>query len=103
MKFTLANELEIAKAALHEESEQKTNYASQLNQVQVGKMGKNIVLNKYCVQNELEALHEQYDEEVESKTDLMRQLSKANGDVQQWKARYEQEGLVKIDEIEEAK
>ena len=40
---------------------------------------------------------------MESKSDLLRQLSRANGDAAQWKTRFEQEGLAKIDEIEGAK
>lgn len=33
----------------------------------------------------------------------MRQVSKLNAEIQQWKARFESEGLVKLEEIEEAK
>lgn len=43
------------------------------------------------------------DEESEGKADLQRQISKLNAEIQQWKARFESEGLAKVDEIEDAK
>jgi len=55
------------------------------------------------IQHENDNLREQLDEESESKADLQRQMSKLNAEIQQWKARFDSEGLAKVDEIEEAK
>lgn len=54
-------------------------------------------------QNEKENLLALIDEESEGKTELQRQMSKLNAEIQQWKARFESEGLAKLDEIEDAK
>jgi len=54
-------------------------------------------------QHENDNLREQLDEESETKADLQRQISKLNAEIQQWKTRFESEGLQKVDEIEEAK
>ena len=35
--------------------------------------------------------------------DLQRQLAKANGEIQNWQSMYQSEGLVKAEEMEEAK
>lgn len=43
------------------------------------------------------------DEEAEGKAECLRQMSKLNAEIQQWKARFEGEGLAKMEEIEEAK
>merc|ERR1712096_387502 len=50
-----------------------------------------------------ELLREQYDEEVEAKNELMRQLSKSNGEVGQWKTKYETDAIQRTEELEEAK
>merc|ERR1712168_1083895 len=52
---------------------------------------------------DLDALKEQLEEEMESKSGLQRNLSKANTDLQMWKAKYEQEGLARTEELEESK
>lgn len=54
-------------------------------------------------QHENDNLREQMDEEGEGKGELQRQISKLNAEIQQWKARFESEGLAKVDEIEDAK
>lgn len=43
------------------------------------------------------------DEEQDSKTELQRLVSKANAEAQQWRARYEGEGMNRSEELEEAK
>ncbi|KAI6233418.1 Myosin-3 [Aphelenchoides fujianensis] len=43
------------------------------------------------------------EEEQEAKAEALRQVSKANAEIQQWKARFEGEGLVRLEEVEEAK
>lgn len=48
-------------------------------------------------------MREQIEDEMESKNEVLRQLSKANAEIQQWKTRFEGEGLLKADELEDAK
>jgi len=43
------------------------------------------------------------DEESESKNEAARQVSKANAEIQQWRAKFESEGMQKANELEEAK
>ncbi len=45
-------------------------------------------------EHESEQLRDQLDEEMEAKNEVLRQLSKANAEVQQWKARLEGEGTI---------
>lgn len=54
-------------------------------------------------EHENDSLRDQLDTESEAKAELLRQISKQNAEIQQWKARFESEGLAKLDEIEEAK
>merc|ERR1711872_1000336 len=42
-------------------------------------------------------------EEVESKGELHRALSKATTEAQMWRTKYEQEGIARAEELEEAK
>ena len=43
--------------------------------------------------SDLEQTREQLEEEQETKSELQRQVTKLNSEVQQWRARYESEGL----------
>ena len=52
------------------------------------------------LQHDIQKLREQLDEESESKSDLHRQLSKANADIQIYRAQYESEGVAKAEEID---
>eukprot|EP00080_Pristionchus_pacificus_P015122 PDM75142.1 myo-5 [Pristionchus pacificus] len=54
-------------------------------------------------QLECQQLRDQMDDEAESKTELARLLSKANAETAQWRARFEGEGMVRAEEIEEAR
>jgi predicted nucleic acid-binding Zn-ribbon protein len=53
--------------------------------------------------SDLDALREQLEEEQDGKSDLQRQLSKANSEAQQWRAKFEGEGTARAEESEEAK
>lgn len=55
------------------------------------------------LQHESETLRVQLDEEAEAKNEVARQLSKANAEAQQWRAKFESEGMAKAEELEEAK
>merc|ERR1719430_1992493 len=50
-----------------------------------------------------DGLRENYDEEVGAKENLARQLSKALGDADMWRQKYEIEGLAKAEELEMSK
>lgn len=52
---------------------------------------------------DIDTLREQLEEEQESKSDMQRQLSKANTEVQMWRAKFEGEGTARAEELEEAK
>lgn len=53
--------------------------------------------------HDCELLREQYEEEQEAKAELQRCLSKANGEVAQWRSRYETDAIRRTEELEEAK
>ncbi|CAF4778185.1 unnamed protein product, partial [Rotaria sp. Silwood2] len=53
--------------------------------------------------SDLEQAPEQLDKEQEAKTELQRQVTKLNAEVQQWRARFESEGIARGEELEEAK
>lgn len=52
---------------------------------------------------ELDGLREQLEEESDAKTDLQRQLSRANAEANQWRVKYESEGMSKAEELEEVR
>lgn len=54
-------------------------------------------------QHECDQLREQIDSEAEGKAELQRLISKANAEAQQWRAKYESEGLSKSEEAEETR
>ncbi|KAL3101299.1 hypothetical protein niasHT_028055 [Heterodera trifolii] len=87
LKSQLVSQLEEAKRTADEESRERQTLAGQLKNVQ----------------HENDSLREQLDDEQEGKAECLRQISKLNAEIQQWKARFESEGLVKMEEIEEAK
>lgn len=48
-------------------------------------------------------MRDQMEEERDVKSELQRQLSKAHAETQQWRAKYESEGLLRTEELEEQK
>ncbi|CAL4159665.1 unnamed protein product, partial [Meganyctiphanes norvegica] len=59
------------------------------------------LLGKFrALEHDIQTLREQLDEESESKSDIHRQLSKANADIQMYRAQYESEGVAKAEEID---
>lgn len=53
------------------------------------------------LEHEIDQVHEQIDDEVQQKEDILRQISKAKAEVQQWKSKFDGQGLVAADEMEE--
>ncbi|CAF4315099.1 unnamed protein product, partial [Rotaria sordida] len=45
----------------------------------------------------------QLDEEQEAKSELQRQITKLNAEIQQWRARFQSEGIACGEELKEAK
>jgi predicted nuclease with TOPRIM domain len=54
-----------------------------------------------ALEHDIEQIREAIDEEVQGKEDILKQLSKAKAEAQQWRAKFEGEGLVAADELEE--
>lgn len=52
---------------------------------------------------ECQQLRDALEEEQDGKTELQRLVSKANAEAQQWRARYEGEGMSRAEELEDAK
>lgn len=48
-------------------------------------------------------LQEQLEEEQEAKAELQKALSQANSQLVQWRAKYETEAVLKMEELEDAK
>lgn len=55
------------------------------------------------IEHELDQCHELLEEQISAKDDILRQLSRINSEISQWKARYEGEGLVGAEELDELK
>ncbi|XP_003379319.1 putative myosin head (motor domain) [Trichinella spiralis] len=97
-------ELELQKSRLVNES---TDLQKQLEEQDV--QLNNLLRAKQTLSAELERTKQsceeemKLEEEAEIKTELHRMLSKANAETQQWRAKYEQEGLRKTEELEDAK
>merc|ERR1712203_278313 len=55
------------------------------------------------VEHELDGIEEQLEEETAGKDDVLRQVAKAVQEADMWRAKYEQEGLAKAEDLEMAK
>ena len=65
---------------------------------------------KNTLAHQVKAAHHDYDlckeqleEEQEGKNEMMRQLSKSNGEIGQWRTKYETDAVQRTEELEEAK
>ncbi|CAJ0579471.1 unnamed protein product, partial [Mesorhabditis spiculigera] len=86
-RVQLQSQLEEARRTADEETREGQHYAAQARGYQL----------------EAEQLREQIAEEAEGRDELLKQLSKANGEIQGWKAKYEGEELVKADELDDVR
>ena len=57
--------------------------------------------NVKSIKHELEEIREGIDEEVQQKEEILKQLSRAKAETQQWRAKFEGDGLIASDELEE--
>lgn len=53
--------------------------------------------------HDCDLLREQFEEEQEAKAELQRGMSKASGEVTQWRTKYESDAIHRTEELEEAK
>lgn len=76
-----------------------------INLVSMSTLSKNTIKTLIClilqVEIDLESVRVQLEEESEARLDLERQLVKSNGEVAQWRSKYESEASARAEEIEE--
>uniref|UniRef100_UPI0035901084 myosin-16-like n=1 Tax=Myxine glutinosa TaxID=7769 RepID=UPI0035901084 len=87
LRLTLSSQLEETKRALEEETK--------------GKAG--LALGLANTRHDCELLREQLDEEQENRAEMQRLISRLNGEVSQWKSKYEADGITRLEELEESK
>ncbi|OWA50174.1 Myosin heavy chain, muscle [Hypsibius exemplaris] len=104
----LARQLEEAEAQISQLQKLKTSLSAQLDEAK--RSGDEEAREKQAVTAKLRNLESDYehmrdavDEEQEGKAELQRQLAKAHAEAQQWRAKYEGEGLARSEELEESK
>jgi len=87
LKVSLATQLEDTRRMADEEAREKAT-----------------LLGKFRnVEHDLDTLREQLDEIAEGKSEIQKGISRANGEAQLYRAKYESEGLARIEELESAK
>ena len=63
----------------------------------------NLIGKMHNLEHDLEVMRDRLDEDYEQKQEIERMLSKALADANLWRARYETEGVARIEEIERDK
>ncbi|CAD5233385.1 unnamed protein product [Bursaphelenchus xylophilus] len=53
------------------------------------------------LEHELDQIRDSLEEEIAGKSDLLRQLAREQGEIEQWRSRYESEGMVSADDADE--
>ncbi|KAK3877615.1 hypothetical protein Pcinc_017693 [Petrolisthes cinctipes] len=87
IKLSLTNQLEDQRKLADEESRERAT-----------------LLGKYRnLEHDIDGLREQLEEESEAKGDVQRQLSKTSAEAQMWRAKYESEGIARVEELEAAR
>merc|ERR1711937_630903 len=94
--------------SLTEANAKKARMASEINELkrileEKESLNGQMTRGKNSMQQSNEEIKRQLEEEVEGKNELMRQLSKSNGEVGQWKTKYETDAIQRTEELEEAK
>merc|ERR1711979_35853 len=73
-------------------------------EVEEGGKGKNSMNHALqAAHHDLDLMHEQLEEEQEAKADLQRALSKSHTEVANWRSKYENDAIARMEELEEAK
>ncbi|XP_022644833.1 myosin heavy chain, muscle-like isoform X2 [Varroa destructor] len=104
----LQRQLEEAESQINQLNKQKAALANQAEEAKRSAdeeaKDRNGIMSKYRnMERDLQVLRDAVDEAEEAKADLQRQLSKANADAQLWRGKYESEGLLRLEELEEGK
>ncbi|XP_067673678.1 myosin heavy chain, striated muscle-like [Haliotis asinina] len=86
-KSTLSSHLEEAKRSLEEETRIRMKLQSDVRNLN----------------SDMDSIRDLLEEEQERTATLQRQLAKANNEAQQWKSKYETEGICRMEEIEESR
>jgi len=87
LKMSLTNQLDDTRKLADDESRERAT-----------------ILGKFRnLEHDIDTLRDTLEEEGELKADLQRQLSKANGESQMWRAKYESEGVTRAEELEGAR
>jgi myosin heavy chain 6/7 len=102
LKGQLGGQAEEMRRQLDQESRDRQALASQARW-RLFSLGKchSLCFQVSNYQLECQQMRDQLEEEQEAKSELQRQLSKAHAEAQQWRAKYEGEGLLRADEVEE--
>uniref|UniRef100_A0A158R688 Myosin motor domain-containing protein n=1 Tax=Syphacia muris TaxID=451379 RepID=A0A158R688_9BILA len=87
VKAQLVSQLEEAKRSSIEDTRERQSLNANVKNLQL----------------EVDQVRSSLDDEIESKSELIRQLSKANLEIQQWKSKFEEQGFVPADAVENIK
>merc|ERR1712179_445336 len=103
----LVRQLEDLEAQIHSLSKLTITYGAQLSDMQNAAKVENrdrvSILNKYRnLEHDFEGLQEQLHEDAETKHALGRDLAKANAEALMYRSKYENEGIVRAEELEVA-
>merc|ERR1712027_170320 len=107
-KLDLERQIEEGEAAMAALNKNKISLTTQLGDTErmadSEARDRSAMLTKYKhMSTELEAVKEKIDDEHQRKSDALKQLSKAQAEIQLWRSRYETEGLGRVDELEMAR
>ncbi|XP_042561500.1 myosin heavy chain, fast skeletal muscle-like [Clupea harengus] len=103
-----SRQLEEKEATVSQMSRYKQTFSQQIEDLkrQVEEETKAKCALAHAVQSarhDCELLREQYEEEQEAKGELKKGMSRVNGEVAQWRTKYETDAIQRTDELEEAK
>merc|ERR1712135_188358 len=103
-----AHMLEEAESKVSALSRAKSSLAAMVEQlkgeVEEGGKGKSSASHALqAARHDLDMMAEQLEEEQEAKADLQRALSKSHNEVANWRSKYENDALARMEELEEAK
>merc|ERR1719419_2133424 len=104
-KLDLERQIEEGEAAMAALNKNKISLTTQLDDTKrmadSEARDRSAMLTKYKhMSTELEAVKEKIEDEHQRKSDALKQLSKAQAEIQLWRSRYETEGLGRVDELE---
>merc|ERR1712020_122218 len=87
LKIQLNNQLDDAKRMADDEAKERQSLLGRFR----------------TLEHEFDGVKIHFDDEVQQKEDVMRQVHKATGEMDHWRAKYEQEAVARIEELEATK